>query len=81
MPRWHCLRLWPMCYRRVQGLSEPAQQVLRAAAVADAGCRVGVSPEVVRRPEEEALERGLRGAIGAACCCTTRLERMGFGMP
>ena len=47
---------------RVQGLSEPAQQVLRVAAVAGRqACNI---TEVAGRPEAD-LERGLREGIGA----------------
>jgi DNA-binding CsgD family transcriptional regulator len=49
---------------RVQGLSEPAQQVLRVAAVAGRRVPHRVLAEAAGRPEDE-LERGLREAIGA----------------
>jgi DNA-binding CsgD family transcriptional regulator len=49
---------------RVQGLSEPAQQVLRVAAVAGRRVPHRVLAEAAGQPEAD-LERGLREAIGA----------------
>ena len=49
---------------RVQGLSEPAQQVLRVAAVAGRRVSHRLLAQVARRPEAD-LEQGLREAIGA----------------
>jgi DNA-binding CsgD family transcriptional regulator/tetratricopeptide (TPR) repeat protein len=49
---------------RVQGLSEPAQQVLRVAAVAGRRVSHRLLAEVAGWPEAE-LERGLREGIGA----------------
>jgi predicted ATPase len=49
---------------RVQGLSEPAQQVLRVAAVAGRRVPHRLLAEAAGRPEAD-LERGLREAIGA----------------
>jgi DNA-binding CsgD family transcriptional regulator/tetratricopeptide (TPR) repeat protein len=49
---------------RVQGLSEPAQQVLRVAAVAGRRVPHRLLAEVAGWPEAD-LERGLREAIGA----------------
>jgi DNA-binding NarL/FixJ family response regulator len=49
---------------RIQGLSEPAQQVLRVAAVAGRRVSHQLLTEVAGSPEAE-LEQGLREAIGA----------------
>jgi predicted ATPase len=49
---------------RVQGLSEPAQQVLRVAAVAGRGVPHRLLAAAAGWPEDD-LERGLREAIGA----------------
>jgi tetratricopeptide (TPR) repeat protein len=49
---------------RVQGLSEPAQQVLRVAAVAGRRVPHRLLAEAAGRPEAD-LERGLREAVGA----------------
>jgi DNA-binding CsgD family transcriptional regulator len=54
---------------RVQGLSEPAQQVLRVAAVAGRRVSHRLLAEVVGWPEAE-LERGLREGIGAGVLVT-----------
>ena len=54
---------------RVQGLSEPAQQVLRVAAVAGRRVPHRLLAEVAGRPEAE-LEQGLREAIGAGVLVT-----------
>ena len=53
-----------MLLARVQGLSEPAQQVLRVAAVAGRRVPHRLLAEVAGWPEAD-LERGLREAIGA----------------
>jgi DNA-binding CsgD family transcriptional regulator len=54
---------------RVQGLSEPAQQVLRVAAVAGRRVPHRLLTEVTGWPEAE-LEQGLREAIGAGVLVT-----------
>jgi DNA-binding NarL/FixJ family response regulator len=54
---------------RVQGLSEPAQQVLRVAAVAGRRVPHRLFAEVTGWPEAD-LERGLREAIGAGVLVT-----------
>ena len=54
---------------RVQGLSEPAQQVLRVAAVAGRRVSHRLLAEVAGWPEAD-LERGLREAIGAGVLVT-----------
>jgi DNA-binding CsgD family transcriptional regulator len=54
---------------RVQGLSEPAQQVLRVAAVAGRRVSHRLLAEVAGWPEAD-LERGLRKTIGAGVLVT-----------
>ena len=54
---------------RVQGLSEPAQQVLRVAAVAGRRVPHRLFAEVTRWPEAD-LEQSLREAIGAGVIVT-----------
>jgi tetratricopeptide (TPR) repeat protein len=54
---------------RVQGLSEPAQQVLRVAAVAGRRVSHRLLAEVARWPEAD-LEGGLREGIGAGVLVT-----------
>jgi DNA-binding CsgD family transcriptional regulator len=54
---------------RIQGLSEPAQQVLRVAAVAGRRVSHQLLTEVAGWPEAE-LEQGLREAIGAGVLVT-----------
>jgi DNA-binding CsgD family transcriptional regulator/tetratricopeptide (TPR) repeat protein len=54
---------------RVQGLSEPAQQVLRVAAVAGRRVSHRLLAEVAGWPEAD-LERGLREGIGAGVLVT-----------
>ena len=56
---------------RVQGLSEPAQQVLRVAAVAGRRVPHRLLAEVVGQPEAD-LERGLREAIDAGVLVADR---------
>jgi DNA-binding CsgD family transcriptional regulator len=56
---------------RIQGLSEPAQQVLRVAAVAGRRVSHQLLTEVAGRPEAE-LEQGLREAIGAGVLVADR---------
>ena len=53
-----------MLLARVQGLSEPAQQVLRVAAVAGRRVPHRLLAGVAGQPEAD-LERGLREAVGA----------------
>jgi len=54
---------------RVQGLSEPAQRVLRLAAVAGRRVPHRLLAEVAGQPEAE-LEQGLREAVGAGVLTT-----------
>jgi len=56
---------------RVQGLSEPAQQVLRVVAVAGRRVSYRLLAEVAGRPEAD-LERGLREAIDAGVLVADR---------
>jgi DNA-binding CsgD family transcriptional regulator/tetratricopeptide (TPR) repeat protein len=56
---------------RVQGLSEPAQQVLRVAAVAGRRMSHRLLAEVAGQPEAD-LERGLREAIDAGVLVADR---------
>src|SRR5829696_3858673 len=59
---------------RVQGLSEPAQQVLRVAAVAGRRVSHRLLAEVAGWPEAD-LERGLREGIGAGVLVTDSTTR------
>jgi ATP/maltotriose-dependent transcriptional regulator MalT len=54
---------------RVQGLSEPAQQVLRVVAVAGRGVSHGLLTQVAGWPEAD-LEQGLRDAVGSGVLVT-----------
>jgi DNA-binding CsgD family transcriptional regulator len=56
---------------RIQALSEPAQQVLRVAAVAGRRVSHGLLTEVAGSPEAE-LEQGLREAVGAGVLVADR---------